>query len=190
MRLIAVLILIASSAFAESWESVHNRKPELFDRESGYRMERYRAPVPDDIPPPARPVSPEEAMIAITEGALAIDVFGLRNSRFDELDGSWVVTERHDSIPGAYWLPEVGRGPIRPEIAAYLAASLSRLTEDDMARPLVVFCRADCWMSWNAARRIAALGYENVLWFPLGVEGWEEAGGTLAPILPEPVPVD
>lgn len=190
MRLFAVLIFIASPAFAESWESVRDRKPALFDPVTGYRMERYRAPVPDDIPPPARPVSPEEAMSAIASGALAIDVFGLRNSRFDELDGSWVVNERHESIPGAYWLPEVGRGPVRPEIADYLAASLLRLTGGEKARPVVVFCRADCWMSWNAARRIAALGYENVLWLPLGVEGWEEAGGALAPILPEPVPVD
>ena len=190
MRLIAVLLLVASPAIAESWESLRDRKPELFDDKTGYRMERYRAPIPDDIPPPARPVSPEEAMDAIAGGALAIDVFGLRNSRFDELDGAWVVTERHESIPGAHWLPEVGRGPIRPEIVDYLAASLTRLTKGDRTFPLVVFCRADCWMSWNAARRIAALGYENVLWLPLGVEGWEEAGGTLAPIEPEPVPID
>lgn len=190
MRLIALLILFASPVFAESWESVRDRKPELFDPETGFRVSRYRAPVPDDIPPPSVPIAAEEAMTALANGAVAIDVFGLRNSRFDELDGSWVVSERHDSIPGAYWLPEVGRGPVRPEIAAYLAASLARLTRGDRTHPLVVFCRADCWMSWNAARRIAALGYENVLWFPLGVEGWEEAGGALAPILPEPVPVN
>ena len=80
--------------------------------------------------------------------------------------------------------------PLAREFQGLGLAGLERLTGGDKALSLVIFCRADCWMSWNAARRAAALGYENVLWFPLGVEGWEEAGGTLVPILPEPVPVD
>ena len=31
-------------------------------------------------------------------------------------------------------------------------------------------------MSWNAAKRLAALGYTAVYWYPEGTTGWEEAG--------------
>ena len=28
--------------------------------------------------------------------------------------------------------------------------------------PVVLFCRTDCWMGWNAARRLARQGYVNI----------------------------
>ena len=31
-------------------------------------------------------------------------------------------------------------------------------------------------MSWNAAKRAIAMGYVNVVWFPDGIDGWQEAG--------------
>ncbi len=31
-------------------------------------------------------------------------------------------------------------------------------------------------MSWNAAKRALALGYQNVAWYPDGTDGWHEAG--------------
>jgi rhodanese-related sulfurtransferase len=35
-------------------------------------------------------------------------------------------------------------------------------------------------MSWNAARRaITEYGFEEVLWYPLGTDGWEAAGLSL-----------
>ena len=39
-------------------------------------------------------------------------------------------------------------------------------------RMLVFYCLANCWMSWNAAKRAIALGYTHVAWYPDGTDGW------------------
>jgi PQQ-dependent catabolism-associated CXXCW motif protein len=41
---------------------------------------------------------------------------------------------------------------------------------------VVFYCLADCWMSWNAAKRAASWGYREVLWYRDGTDGWEAAG--------------
>ena len=46
----------------------------------------------------------------------------------------------------------------------------------EVARTLVIYCKAGCWMSWNAAKRAIAYGYSNVLWFPDGTDAWAAAG--------------
>ena len=55
----------------------------------------------------------------------------------------------------------------------------ARATAGDKAAPVVIFCKADCWMSWNAAKRAVAQGYTGVNWYPEGVDGWVMAGGDL-----------
>ena len=41
-----------------------------------------------------------------------------------------------------------------------------------VARLLVFYCLANCWMSWNAAKRALSLGYPNVAWYRDGTDGW------------------
>ena len=53
---------------------------------------------------------------------------------------------------------------------------------------LVFYCLRSCWMSWNAARRALAIGYTNVVWYPDGTDGWEDALLPLADSTPEPRP--
>ena len=36
---------------------------------------------------------------------------------------------------------------------------------------LVIYCQENCWMSWNAAKRVLSYGYPNVAWYPEGTEG-------------------
>ena len=43
-------------------------------------------------------------------------------------------------------------------------------------------------MSWNAAKRILAMGYTNVAWYPDGTDGWAEANLPLQESTPEPQP--
>jgi rhodanese-related sulfurtransferase len=40
-------------------------------------------------------------------------------------------------------------------------------------------------MSWNAARRLRALGYTDVRWLAEGTDGWREAGLPLVEARPE-----
>jgi rhodanese-related sulfurtransferase len=39
-------------------------------------------------------------------------------------------------------------------------------------------------MSWNAAKRAVSWGYTDVLWYPDGTDGWQEAGLPLAEARP------
>lgn len=194
LGVLAALLLVAlplsSSVHAESFRDIQKRRPDLFHAQTGLRIARQRAPVPDDIPPPAERIDAKRAATLLAEGAIALDVFGALQSRYDELDGTWLVGKERLSLPGAVWLPETGRGTLAPDMQAYLESNLERLTEGDRSRPLIVFCVSDCWMSWNASQHMAALGYRSIHWFALGTDGWLENGGTLFPVNPVPVDTD
>lgn len=190
MRLVAAVlaILLACPSWAETSAEAVERKPALFDAETGYRLERHRAPTPSDIPGAAERI--DAAQVAALENPVLIDVFATKMGRYDEFDGTWLGEDARGTIPGAVWLPEVGRGSLSPALAAYLGDNLHRLTDGDRDRPVVIFCVADCWMSWNAAQRVAALGYRNVHWFREGTDGWLDIGKTLCPVEPVPVAVE
>ena len=175
---------------AAGYVEMQQKRPDLFHAETGYRVSKQRGPTPDDIPAPVTVIDTLAARELVANGAVAIDVFGARQSRYDELDGTWLVSKTHFSLPGAVWLPETGRGTLTAEMQRYLEANLVRLTSGNRATPIVVFCVADCWMSWNASQRISRLGYENVYWFRLGTDGWREQGLPLEPATPVPVDVD
>ena len=102
-----------------------------------------------------------------------------------ECPGAWRLSRPHQSIPGATWLPDVGRGQISSDLDNYFKSNLARLSGGDPARPLIIFCQSACWMAWNAVQRAAKLGYTQLHWYPEGTDGWVEWGDrALAPIEP------
>jgi PQQ-dependent catabolism-associated CXXCW motif protein len=89
-------------------------------------------------------------------------------------------------IPGSLWLPDVGRGEINDKLDSYFRDNLERVTGSNKTAPIVLYCLADCWMSWNAAKRAIAYGYTQVYWYREGTDGWAREGlpteaGTPAP---------
>ncbi|WP_343613725.1 rhodanese-like domain-containing protein [Novosphingobium sp.] len=149
----------------------------------GYRISHYRGPVPAPPEGVAR-ISPA-AMARMARQALLIDVLPAEGGHRDER-GTWHLARPRPSIPGAHWFPEAGRGVPEPAIARWFARGVARLTRGDRQRMIVTFCLADCWMSWNAARRLHALGYTNVHWLAEGTDGWRELGLPLVDAVPEP----
>jgi len=99
----------------------------------------------------------------------------------------WRDTPRAN-IPGSIWLPDTGYGGLAPGMADYFSRGLDKATDGDHARALVLYCLADCWMSWNAAKRALSLGYSDVVWYPDGTDGWLAAGLPLQSASPEPRP--
>lgn len=190
MRLVALLLamLFAAPSWAETSAEAVERKPALFDTDTGYRLERHRAPTPSDIPGPAMRI--DAAQVAKLADPILIDVFATRMGRYDEFDGTWLGEAPRETIPGAVWLPEVGRGSLSAELVTYLRENLHELTGGDQDRPIVIFCVADCWMSWNAAQRVADLGYRNVHWLREGTDGWLDIGERLCPVKPVAVSVE
>jgi PQQ-dependent catabolism-associated CXXCW motif protein len=85
----------------------------------------------------------------------------------------------HRSIPGAIWLTAAGSGTSAPAFAEAFQSRIATLTGDDKAKVIITFCHPDCWASWNAAKRLADLGYSAVYWYPKGMEGWQAVHDTV-----------
>jgi PQQ-dependent catabolism-associated CXXCW motif protein len=92
------------------------------------------------------------------------------------------------NIPGSIWLPDTGYGKLAASMADYFSKGLEKATNGDRAKTLVLYCLADCWMSWNAARRALTLGYSDIVWYRDGTDGWLAAGLPLQDSAPEPRP--
>ena len=153
---------------------------------SSYRVDGYREPTPKTLVGAKGVVTPDEARALQAAGAVFIDVYP-RAPKPANFPPTTVWREPpHRSIPGAIWLPNVGYGVLAEPTAAYFTSQLARLTGNDTAKPIILFCLRDCWMSWNAAKRAITLGYSAVYWFPDGVDGWEEQGLTITNVQPTP----
>jgi len=141
-----------------------------------YRLDDYQAPVPATLN--GRPALTVAEAKALWEGkqALFLDVLPHPPRPEGLMAGTIFVEKPHLSIAGAIWLPEVGRGELAATTETYFRQALAALTGGDKSRKIVIFCKRDCWMSWNAARRAQGYGYTSVLWYADGIEGWREAG--------------
>lgn len=151
-----------------------------------YRIDNYRSPTPATLTG-ARVVDTERAFVLWRDKqALFIDVLP-HAPKPPNLPASTVWREkRRDNIPGSLWLPDVGYGALSPETQTYFDKSLAKATAGDRSRVLIFYCLADCWMSWNAARRARSMGYGNIVWYPEGTDGWSAEGHPLQESRPEP----
>lgn len=158
--------------------------PGLFDT-AGYRRTRYRAPVDRAPTPAATLLLPRALALRPGHDALFLDVLPAEGAWRDPATGAWQGVPAHASVPGARWFPEVGRAAPDPVLWTGFLAAVGADRARHPRRPVVVFCRADCWMSWNAARRLARAGIDRVYWQPEGIDGWHDAGRPLVPAVPE-----
>lgn len=143
-----------------------------------FRGEPYRAPVPATLAG-ARVIDGPTAKALHDSGVPFLDVLP-RQKRPDNLPkGTIWAAPPHQTIPGAVWLYDTGYQKLAPAEEQRLSQGLATATHGDKAAPVVIFCKTECWMSWNAAKRAVALGYSGVNWYPEGVDGWVAMGGTL-----------
>ena len=91
----------------------------------------------------------------------------------------------HRNIPGSIWLPDTGYGALAP-VTRELPAEQSCASDARRSSKGFWFIVCDCWMSWNAAKRILGMGYANVIWYPDGIDGWTEVSLPLQEAVPEP----
>ena len=153
----------------------------------GYKLDDYRSPTPATLGG-LRVVTPGAALTLWREGkALFIDVLPRPVKPSNLPEGTVWHDKPRPSIPRAVWLANVGYGKLAPEMDAYFRRNLETLTGGDRAKPLVFFCLANCWMSWNAAKRAREeYGYTAVTWFPEGTDGWPATDAPLVEVQPAP----
>lgn len=87
----------------------------------------------------------------------------------------------HENIAGSVWIPGIGEGNLPKDMEAFVRERLIALTGNNLDHPIVFYCHPMCWASWNAARRAMSFGYRQVIWYPDGAEGWQDAGHPLVP---------
>jgi quinoprotein dehydrogenase-associated probable ABC transporter substrate-binding protein/PQQ-dependent catabolism-associated CXXCW motif protein len=147
----------------------------------GYRMDDFQAPTPASVPG-ARTITLAEMRELAEAGVPLLDV--LRGPPPEEQGRAGWVPKPSSSLPGAIWVPNVGYGALSAEQEAYFRSALEEATKGDQDAPVVLFCKRDCWMSWNASKRAAEWGYRGIRWFPEGTDGWRDAGLPLEPVHP------
>ena len=178
--LIGLLCAVAVTAAPVRGE---DRPPEP----AGYRTSDYRAPTPAELAG-ARVVSTAEAeRLWQDQSAVFVDVLP-RPPRPANLPAGTLWRDKPRlNIPGSIWLPDTGYGALAAATEDYLRRNIERATAGDHAKLLVIYCLRDCWMSWNAAKRILSMGFANVAWYPDGTDGWTEELLPLADAQPEPM---
>lgn len=155
----------------------------------GYRMDKYRAPVPATLQGATVLGTADLAALIAERKPVLIDVLPKQRKPKDRDQAQLWIEPKREHIPGSVWLPNVGFGELAPDFAKWFADELSSLTAGDKSRPLVFYCDANCWMSWNAAKRaLTELGYTQVYWYPEGAQGWKQAGKALETAQAAPMP--
>lgn len=152
----------------------------------GYRIAHYRSPPKAEV-----------------EGGRRVDTAGVLELLQQEprpvlldvqpvgwQDGIFLITRPRLNVPGSIWLPNVGLGEPGERLERYFRMHLLEASDGDLQRPIVVYCTADCWMSWNAVKRAAGWGFQNLYWYAEGTDGWREAGLELTTGSPVPFPAD
>ena len=151
----------------------------------GYRIARYRSPTPDSAAGGERIDTVSlQALLRQQPGLALIDVQPVRWQ-----DGIFLLSTPRFNLPGSLWLPNVGLGELAPDWSEYFRQGLRQASSGDLHYPLVFYCTADCWMSWNAAKRASEWGYRQVYWYAEGTDGWREAEQRLEQASPNPFPL-
>jgi PQQ-dependent catabolism-associated CXXCW motif protein len=163
------------------------RAQELVLEPEGYRTKDYRAPVPETLSG-GRVLSTAEAeSIWRAKAGIFVDVLPRPPRPVLPAGTIWRDKPRYN-IPGSVWLPDTGYGQLAEDTESYLREGLARASGGNRAALIIVYCQANCWMSWNAAKRILSYGYSNVAWYPDGTDGWEHANLPMVESQPEPRP--
>ncbi|MET0312887.1 MAG: rhodanese-like domain-containing protein [Hansschlegelia sp.] len=115
------------------------------------------------------------------KGAVLLDV-GPADRRPDTLPKTAIWLPQHRAIPGSVWMPGAGEGVLRPEQEKALKDRALALAGGDLAKPVVTYCKPDCWGSWNLGKRLVGWGFTNVRWYPAGVNGWQESDRPTVPV--------
>ena len=167
-------IIVLAALLLPCFAMAQSGSETLFDPVTGYRIVHYRGVVAK-APEGVERIDTTRARALWRIGAIFIDVNPAAGAVRDDATGHWKLAEPHPSVPGVYWFPETGRGTLEPAIEHYFLEGVSKLSRARPAKAIVIFCQADCWMSWNAALRLHRAGFTKIVWFADGLDGWKEA---------------
>jgi PQQ-dependent catabolism-associated CXXCW motif protein len=97
-----------------------------------------------------------------------------------------VVGSAHRTLPGAYWLPELGVVTIGQLERGQIENALRAASGGDPSRPIIVFERSTTygWFGYHGVLRLLGMGYRNIYWYRGGLDAWHDAQFALAQAQP------
>jgi len=137
--------------------------------DDGYRSKNYRSPTPTETN--FATVVDAQAIVKLlkeNDQVVIVDVIPLAMD-----NTTFIQAKPHEGIINSIWLPNVGFGEIDKTTHNYLVDHLNLAMHKNSNTKFIFYCKTDCWMSWNAARRAASLGFKNIFWYKNGIEGWK-----------------
>ena len=191
----ALIIALSYVCLLLTSDSIATDSQALLFSQDGYRIAEFRTPVPCSVPG-AQTVNTTEVVSLLRkfgDHIVLIDVLPAPPRPKNLAATSLWLPPTRNNLPSTIWLPNVGYGRLSEELTQYFRTNLKTATSGDFNRPIVVYCLADCWMAWNAAKRAVEYGYRQVYWYPEGTTAWEKAGLPVAKSKPVPmtqVPVE
>jgi PQQ-dependent catabolism-associated CXXCW motif protein len=153
-----------------------------------YRTDNYRAAVPATLAGARVLTTAEAEAIWRSKAGVFIDVLPRAPKPKNLPEGTVWRDKPRFNIPGSIWLPDTGYGRLAPATEDYFKRGIERASKGNKNTLIVIYCLTDCWMSWNAAKRVLAYGYPNVAWYPEGTDGWDHELLPLVDAQPEPRP--
>ncbi len=139
-------------------------------------MDNYRAPTPATVAGGTALDTPAARQLWKDGGAVWIDVLAAphRPANLPACGrmAAGAAARYSRQLVAARCRPRRTRSPSSKPISAPTSSGSAKAVA---ARPFVFYCLANCWMSWNAAKRAASWGYTRVYWYRDGTDGWEAA---------------
>lgn len=102
------------------------------------------------------------------------------------LDSLGVSATSKETLPKAFWLHGAGWSEANQNktIETNFAKAVAAIVPNKDT-PIVSYClNWECWLSWNAAMRLSALGYSRVYWYRGGMDAWK---GAKLPVVETPI---
>ena len=155
---------------------------------AGYRTSDYRSPVPATVNGKPALTTQQAAALWRDHAAIFVDTLPQAPRPAGLPAGTIWHSKVREDIPGSIWLPDTGYGQLPAVMETYFEDNLRDATGGDRGRHLVFYCLANCWMSWNAAKRAMDLGYTLVDWYAGGTDEWAAQGLPVEPREPKPRP--
>jgi PQQ-dependent catabolism-associated CXXCW motif protein len=169
-QIVDIIVIAASDQ-----QQISPENTAFSEQPEGFRLSDYRSPVPKSLTGATTLSTAElEALLDNYQASppLLIDVLPKTKKPDWWPPGQIWLPEPHQSIPSAIWLPEIGFGTINEAVEAAYKPFIRSATDNNPNYPIVLFCRENCWISWNAAKRLLQYGYQSVYWYPDGIDGW------------------
>jgi PQQ-dependent catabolism-associated CXXCW motif protein len=179
-------LLISFALLLGSAGSVVAADP-AFDPVSGFRISQYRAPTPQVVPGGTTITLEDLQKLVAEKHAILLDVTPSEGAGADPQTGVWHLPKPRLNMAGSVWLPDVGKGVLSAALDRYFQTNLARLSGNNKLQPIVIYCQADCWMSWNAVKRASGYGYGALYWYPDGTDGMRDWDVPLVPSTPVPM---